>query len=79
MFKIIKLVILFDKFLNPSCKMTANFAKIAINTASASKFIHYERFQLSDIGFLYKKQFYMRQTLVNMLKSVLREKLNFCF
>ena len=40
MFKNMKLVILFDMLLNPSFKMTTNFANIARTTASASKFIY---------------------------------------
>ena len=46
MFKNMRLVILFDILLNPSCKMTASFANTAGTTASASKFIYYERFQI---------------------------------
>ena len=39
MFKNVRLVILFDMFLNPSFKMRTSFAK-ARTTASASKFIY---------------------------------------
>ena len=46
MFKNMRLVILFDMFLNPSFKMTTSFANIARTTASTSKFIYYERFQI---------------------------------
>ena len=41
-----RLVIRFDKLLNPSFKMTTSFANIARTTASTSKFIHKERFQI---------------------------------
>ena len=40
MFKNMRLVILFDMFLNPSFKMTTSFANIARTTAIASKFIY---------------------------------------
>ena len=40
MFKNIRLAILFDKFLNPSFKMTTSFANIAGTAASTSKFIY---------------------------------------
>ena len=39
MFKNMRLVILFDMFLNPSFKMTTSFAKVARTAASTSKFI----------------------------------------
>ena len=39
MFKNMRLVILFDMFLNPSFKMTKSFANIARTTVSTSKFI----------------------------------------
>ena len=39
MFKNMRLVILFGMFLNPSFKMTTNFANIVRTTASTSKFI----------------------------------------
>ena len=40
MFKILILVILFDRFLNSSFKMLASFANVARTTARASKFIY---------------------------------------
>ena len=46
MFKNMRLVILFDMFVNPSFKMTTGFANIARTTASTSKFIYSERFQI---------------------------------
>ena len=39
MFKIIRLLILFDMVLNPSFKMTTRFANVAGATASKSQFI----------------------------------------
>ena len=41
-----RLVILFDMLLNPSFKMTTGFANVARTTASTSKFIYKERFQI---------------------------------
>ena len=46
MFKNMRLVILFDMLLNPSFKITTSFANIARTTASISKFIYLERFQI---------------------------------
>ena len=46
MFKNMRLVILFDMFLNPSFKMTTSFTNIARTTASTSKLIYYKRFQI---------------------------------
>ena len=46
MFKNMRLVILFDMLLNPSFKMTTSFVNIARTTASTSKFIYWERFQM---------------------------------
>ena len=40
MFKNIKLVILFDMFLNPSLKMTTSFANIGRTRVSTSKCIY---------------------------------------
>ena len=40
MFKIMRLVILFDMFLNTSFKVTATFANVARTTASTGKFIY---------------------------------------
>ena len=40
MFKNMRLVILFDMFLNPSFKMTTSFANIAKTTVSTNKFIY---------------------------------------
>ena len=42
MFKNMRLVVLFDMFLNPSFKMTTGFANIARTTASTSEFIYQE-------------------------------------
>ena len=46
LFKNIRLAILFDMLLNPSFKVTTSFANIATTTASTSKFIYKERFQI---------------------------------
>ena len=46
MFKNMRLVILFDMLLNPSFKMTTSFTNITRTTASTSKFIYSERFQI---------------------------------
>ena len=46
MFKNMRLVILFDIFLNPSFKITTSFASVARTTASTGKFIYYEWFQV---------------------------------
>ena len=40
MFKNIKLVLLFDMFLNPGFKMTTSFANVAGTAASTCKFIY---------------------------------------
>ena len=40
MFKNLRLVIVFDMFLNPSFKMSTSFANIARTTGSTSKFIY---------------------------------------
>ena len=40
MFENIRLVILFDMFLDPSFKIATSFANIARTTASSSKFIY---------------------------------------
>ena len=41
-----RLVMLFDMLLNPSFKMTTGFANVARTTASTSKFIYQEIFQI---------------------------------
>ena len=46
MFENMRSVMLLDMLLNPSFKMTANFANIARTAASTSKFIYEERFQI---------------------------------
>ena len=46
MFKNMRLVILFDIFLNPSFKMMTSVANIATTAASSSKFVYHERFQI---------------------------------
>ena len=46
MFKNMRLLILFDMFLNTSFKMTAGFANIVRAAASTGKFIYQERFQI---------------------------------
>ena len=46
MFKNMRLIILFDMLFNPSFKMTTIFANVARTTASTSKFIYWERFQI---------------------------------
>ena len=55
MFKNMKLVILFDMFLNPSFKKTTSFANIVRTTASTSKFVCQEDFIPLGIGSLYEK------------------------
>ena len=55
MFKNMRLVILFDKVLNPSSKMTTSFANVARTAASTSKFMYKERFKSLGIGSLYTK------------------------
>ena len=40
MFKNMRLVIVFDMFLNPSFEMMASFANVARTTSSTSKFIY---------------------------------------
>ena len=40
MFKTMRLVILFDMFLNLSFKMTTGFANVARTTSDASKFVY---------------------------------------
>ena len=44
MFKNMRLVMLFDMFLNPSFKMTTNFANIGRTAISTREFMYYERF-----------------------------------
>ena len=44
MLKNMRLVIVFDMFLNPSFKMLTGFTNITRTTASTSKLIYYERF-----------------------------------
>ena len=46
MFKNMRVVILFGMLLNPSSKMTTSLSNIGRITASASKFIDWERFQI---------------------------------
>ena len=46
MFKNMRLVILFDMFLNLSFKMATRFLNMARITAGTSKFIYLERFQI---------------------------------
>ena len=41
MFHNMRLVVLFDVFLNPSFKITTHFANVARTTARTSKFIYY--------------------------------------
>ena len=55
MFENMKLVILFDIFLNPSFKMTIGFTNIARTAASTSKFGYFKIFKSSGIGSLYEK------------------------
>ena len=62
MFKNMRLVILFDMFLNPSFKMTTSFANIARTTASTSK-----DFKSTEIGSLYEKYF----LILNEIKTIL--------
>ena len=46
MFKNMRHAILFNMLLNPSFNMTTSFANVAKTTASTSKFIYYERFEV---------------------------------
>ena len=46
MFKNMRLVIFFNMFLNLSFKIMTSFANIARTTASTSKFVYKERFQI---------------------------------
>ena len=56
MFKNMKLVILFDMFLNPSFTMTRSFANVARTTDSTSEYIYTRKdFKSSGIGSFYEK------------------------
>ena len=56
MFENIRLVILFDVFLNLSFKVTVRFTSIAATTANTSKFIYTRKdFKSSGTGSLYEK------------------------
>ena len=57
MFKNMRLVIFFDMFINLIFEMTTSFANVAKTTASTSKFIYYERFEVLLI-FTSKFQFF---------------------
>ena len=53
--KKMKLIILFDMFLNPSCKIATSFANIARTTISTSKLNTRKDFKSSGIGSVYEK------------------------
>ena len=56
MFKNIRLAILFNMFLSTTFEMTASLANVYRTTASTSKFIYYERFQIiNNWGSLHEK------------------------
>ena len=67
MFKNMRLVILLDMLLNPSFKMTADFANIARTTASTNKFKYQENFKSQGFGFFYEKE----SLILNELKTSL--------
>ena len=73
MFKNMRLVILFDMFLNPSFKLTTSFASIARTTARTSKFfllrvLHHftsETFHtISKINFRNVARSFLKKTLI---------------
>ena len=70
MFKNMRLVILFDMFLNPSFKMTASFANIARTTASASKLIFFN-IKLVFNSLKIKNYFSYKDLIPDDLKSFL--------
>ena len=55
MFNNVRVVIIFDMFLNPNFKKTTRFANIARTTASTSKLSTRKDFKLSGVGYLYEK------------------------
>ena len=57
MFKIMRLVILCDMFLNPSFKITTSFANVGRTTASPSKFDTRKDFKSSGMGLYMKNNF----------------------
>ena len=69
MFKNMRLVILFDMFLNPSFKMTTSFTNIARSTLQLGQVNLYTRknFKLPGIGSLYEQHF----LILNEIKTSL--------
>ena len=66
MFKNMRLVILFDMLLNPSFKMTADFANIARTTASTNKFNTRKISNHKDLSFSMKRKvwFWMNSSCI---------------
>ena len=68
MFKNMRLVILFEIFLNPSFKMMTNFANIVRTTPSTSKLNTMKDYKSSGTGSLYEKKFLILNELKTNLK-----------
>ena len=63
-----RLVILFEIFLNPSFKMMTNFANIVRTTPSTSKLNTMKDYKSSGTGSLYEKKFLILNELKTNLK-----------
>ena len=68
MFKNMRLVILFEIFLNPSFKMMTNFANIVRTTPSTSKLNTRKDYKSSGTGSLYEKKILILNELKTNLK-----------
>ena len=68
MFKNMRLVILFEIFLNPSFKMMTNFANIVRTTPSTSKLNTMKDYKSSGTGSLYEKKILILNELKTNLK-----------
>ena len=68
MFKNMRLVILFEIFLNPSFKMMTNFTNIVRTTPSTSKLNTRKDYKSSGTGSLYEKNFLILNELKTNLK-----------
>ena len=68
MFKNMRLVILFEIFLNPSFKMMTNFTNIVRTTPSTSKLNTRKDYKSSGTGSLYEKKFLILNELKTNLK-----------
>ena len=66
MFKNMRVVILFDMFLNPNFKMMTSFPNVARTTASTSKFISQGKFLLLNEV---KTRLMLKYSLQNSLQS----------